>query len=149
MKRLLAFVMVAVMLFSVSIIAHAEEHEWMDGTAQVTMTYSVDSTYCLWIPETIDVNTGYTFTAEMLNIRETEQLTVRISNLNNGCLTFTNESGKDIQVQFNNGDVAAIFTDSLTSDITLFGQLSENSNMKAGDYTATAEFTMSLEARQN
>lgn len=64
----------------------------------------------------------------------------------------TNDSGNQIYMQLNGIDgynrVATFTSDSTTSPITIYGQVADISYAKAGTYTGTAEFSVSLGIRE-
>ena len=55
MKKLLAFTLCFIMVLSCSIPAFAAELPYNESTGQSTVTYQVDSSFCVIIPETVDV----------------------------------------------------------------------------------------------
>lgn len=152
-KKVFALVLALTMILGLNTTVFASEL-WEDGqSASSTVTYYVDSSYSIYIPETIDLGEGYTFQASYLNITDNQQVNVSITNLTSaGYLEMTNDSGNQIYMQLNGiGDynrVATFTSDSTTSPITIYGQVSENSYAKAGTYTGTAEFSVSLGIRE-
>lgn len=143
MKRLISIALALLMLCAASVTIYAEANNW-GGSAPAG--YTVMSDYAINIPEYIDLNMEYRFTAEYLNIRADEQVDVYITNLENGCLTMTDGNGKTASVRIagTQDDRIAIFTDYLESIVGFWG---EGDNLKAGDYSGTVEFTFQLSAR--
>lgn len=152
-KKIFALVLALTMVLGLNTTVFASEL-WEDGqSASSTVTYYVDSSYSIYIPETIDLGEGYTFQASYLNITDNQQVNVSITNLTSaGYLEMTSDSGNQIYMQLNGiGDynrVATFTSDSTTSPITIYGQVAENSYAKAGTYTGTAEFSVSLGIRE-
>jgi spore coat protein U-like protein len=147
MKKLIAFVLAALMLTLSALPVFAEESSSWGGTCAVN--YFVESQYSIWIPEEINLNETYTFEAEFLNITPEEQVNVDCINLSNGTITLSNGNGKSIAVEVYNGrgdTRLAEFTDSMTSNISFWGNLQEGG--RAGYYTGVLEFSISLGARE-
>ena len=82
MKKLLAFTLCFVMVLSCSISAFAAELPYNEATGQSTVTYQVDSSFCVIIPETVDAFNGFQLTASNMNITESEQVNVSVNGEN-------------------------------------------------------------------
>ncbi len=142
----------------------AADSQVFQGTGTSTITYWEQSTYCVLIPEYIDMNAGlYTFQAEHLNIAEVEKVYVTVTNLNeNNRLLFTHESGeytltKNLEIYPSNESesvpsymppncVGYFSGDDTTSKIS-FGlsfDSYEYTRIRAGMYSATVEFCVDL-----
>lgn len=158
MKKLLSVLITTVLLLSLpSVTAYADDKQVSEGTASATMTYRVQSNYCILIPETIDADFGqYTFQAEYLNIADGEKVFVTVTNTDdNGRILFTHENGvntlkKNIisygSVNLPNNCVGCFYGDDVTSKIS-FGVSDENFDydyVKAGMYSAIVEFNVYL-----
>lgn len=148
-KKFLALALILVMAFGLNTTVFASELFEDGQSASSTVTYYVDSSYSIYIPETIDLRNGYTFTANYLNITDSQQINVTFSNLDSlGYLEMTGESGDTINMQFNglgeHNRVATFTSGNTTSPIKFYGQVADNSYAKAGTYTGTAEFTVNL-----
>lgn len=147
MKKIIAFLLCMVIALSMSVTAFAETSNSWGGSSAVT--YEIESSYSIYIPEEINLNTGYTFTAEMLNITDNLQVNVSATNLNpQGKLEVQNEKGETIALTLQNAINGRIgkFTDSTTSDITFIASADEGG--KAGKYTGTIEFVFDISSRE-
>jgi len=154
MKRIITTLLLITLLFNTFTMVNAENIS--EGGTTTQMTYRVDGSYMIYIPEMIDITFDYYFEAAELNISDIHQVNVRIVNLENDVLTFKDSKDNDLPVQIinsNTGSViannenVAVFTTSTTSDFGIRGQIDDLS-AKAGDYTATAEFWIELGARE-
>ena len=143
MKRFLSIALALLMLCASSVTIYADANNW-GGSAPAG--YMVMSDYAINIPEYIDLNMEYRFTAEYLNIRPDEQVDVCITNLTEGRLPMTDGNGNTayIRIAGTEDDRIAIFRDNLESDIGFWG---EGENLRAGDYSGTVEFTFQLSPR--
>lgn len=143
MKRLITIALALLMLCAASVTIYAEANNW-GGSAPAG--YMVMSDYAINIPEFIDLNQEYRFTADYLNIRPDEQVDVCVTNLTGGCLTMTDGNGRTASVRIAGvqGDKIAIFTDYLESIIGFWGEVD---TPRAGEYTGTVEFTFQLSPR--
>lgn len=143
MKRIMSIVLALLLLTMASGTIYADANNW-GGSAPAG--YMVMSDYAINIPEYIDLNQEYRFTADYLNIRPDEQVDVCVTNLTGGCLTMTDGNGRTASVRLVGieDDRIAIFRDSYTSDIGFFG---ESETAKAGDYSGIVEFTFMLSPR--
>lgn len=92
MKKLLAFTLCFVMVLSCSIPAFAAELPYNKATGQSTVTYQVDSSFCVIIPETVDAFNGFQLTASNMNITEAEQVNVSVNGENS--IPMTNDEGE-------------------------------------------------------
>lgn len=123
----------------------------MDGeTANVPVTYDNQSTFCVNIPESIDLSNsdGYTFTADFMYLTETQKVCIYAPT---GGVTMTNEFGVTGK--------ATLFTNDAGSDCVatfLRQQTSASSpmytmfdGMDAGHYEGIATFTIRLEPYNN
>lgn len=118
-------------------------------TASSTVTYQVNSNYCITIPETIDAFNGFELTADYMNIKEDEQVNVSICGDN--LIGMTNEYGDSFDLMLNtigNGRVAKFVKNQTTSD-TISGYPKEMGMFPAGTYTGTVVFVVSLEEKDN
>ena len=151
MKRLICFVMCAALILSMSISASADESVSTDlQTASSTITYTADSTFIINIPETIDANTGYTFTASEINLEDNLRVAVYcMTTEQNGYITMTSASGNTFNMELTGGygDLMAVFdNDNLESPYIIHGQPA-GETPRAGQYTGTAVFQIRLEVK--
>ena len=164
-KRLFIFLIVLCLLsISYPITVSAGDLQVYQGTGTCTMTFVEQSSYCILIPEYIDMNAGlYTFKAENINIADNEKVYVTVTNLDgNNRLLFTHESGeytltKNFEVfpsanhdtlpeYLPNNCVGYFSGDDKTSFINfrLGSESFDYSRIKAGMYSATVEFSVDL-----
>ncbi len=167
MKKIIAIVLTLAMLACVPISASASEEDQFltaDSSATSIITYTHPSEYIVRIPYVMDFNTEYTLDAEVMNILPEEYVVVNISNLNsNNNLVFThthelihNCTFEATPVQCDNG-ISFIGYEISESTVALFqigvqpSFLSFHfeiatpySEVAAGTYNATAEFTVSI-----
>lgn len=151
MKKLIAILLCCALMLSMSITAFAEDISGDHQSGTSAITYHVDSSFIVNIPETIDANTDYTFTASEINVESDLAVNVYCTNLyNGGYITMTNASGDSFNLTFSGMEaenrVAHFDNDNLQSTITIIGQPIEG-DVKAGDYTGTAEFEVRLELK--
>ena len=73
MKKIIALCLSVMLILSISTTAFASDLSESGGTATASISYVVNSTYCVNIPETIDASTEYTFTASSMNIQVNQQ----------------------------------------------------------------------------
>ena len=83
MKKFLAIVLSVVLVLSMSVTAFATELNVGNQTGQSTLSFTEPSTYPVIIPDTIYVSpeTSLEFETTFLNIQDTEQLVIRLNNL--------------------------------------------------------------------
>lgn len=151
-KKILCFALSAIMMLSMSMTAFADDATISEGSsAPSTVTYSVDSQYMVIIPETIDATVGgdITFRASLMNLLDGQQVNVYCPTLANGqYLNLYNSKGESITMTFNGmrGDacVASFQNGATTSDFTVSPYVSADM-AKAGDYSGTLEFTVSIQ----
>ena len=124
-----------------------------DGMASTTITYTVPSQFCVYIPETIDMTTdSYTFTASIMDIADNERVDVRITNLDGSSFNMSNPNGATASASFirndtnevlsNNDQVAQFSNGSLESYYSI--SLTNVNAYNAGTYSGIAEFSVSL-----
>lgn len=148
MKKVLVAFLSLVLVIASGTNVYASDSYLMENGATATseFEYYVDSYFSVVVPERISIVDGYTFHADYMNILPTQQVNITVTNLVNGRLQMTNESGDTLGLMFNNapnGDRVAEFTsDSLVSKLTIYGQCDDMP--RAGFYTGTAEFVISL-----
>ncbi len=159
MKRFIAIVLSLALTCVMGTTAFAAEitDDSEMNAAQSEIVYNLDTSYCIMIPEQIDTSTGsYTFEAGYINVSEAEQVTVRMSGVNEvSCLSLHNENGDELRcgVSYNNSAIAhnyvvAEFTDSVMAN----GALQINPQIygtahRTGAYSGIFEFTVSVEPR--
>lgn len=165
MKKFLCLIIAMLLVISsITVTAFAEDTQVSnDGTAYSVLEFRQPCAYCVLIPESIDLSdgTGYRFNAAEMNLDDDTKLAVMITNLTDGKLQFAHENGKyyvskRIFGELANGEtpidgvapdncVAYFVRDNCMSKyIMRIG--SENYDydnvVKAGKYSATAEFTI-------
>ena len=154
MKKILAFVLSVVLILSMSVTAFATELNIGNQTGQSTLSFTEPSAYTVIIPDTIYVNSGATleFETTFLNIQQTEQLIIRVNNLDeNDMITLSNEFGNTINVYFelnNNADVCYRVNPDSTVEFAASMQIQHTELINpAGEYTGVAEFVVSVEPK--
>lgn len=124
-------------------------------TATIEIIYHQPSTYTILIPATIDFSDGasYTFTAASLNICDNQAVVVNAVGLGTGNKISLSSGNKVITKEFMHSDssfsvnenCAAVFTgDDLNSQISFWLNDDPESFAKAGLYTGTIEFEISV-----
>lgn len=153
MKKIIAFVLSVVMVMSMSVTAFAADLELSyDGaTGQSTISYTEQSYYVVIIPEVIYLDNPYQFTAIHMNIKDTEEVVIRFTNLDdNDMMTLTNADGETVSLAItglrDDYDTCAAFRDDeLISSFSISAHtVSTTGDIDAGEYTGTAEFIVSL-----
>lgn len=147
MKRIISLSVCIMLLLSMSVPAFAESYlSEFENQGSTTIEYNVDSTYLINIPESIDANQEYTFTATYINILQSQQVNVYLTE---PTIEMTNESGDTLNLTFNgmgaNYCIASFTKGNNTSSITIFGTLAIDEPIpQAGHYTGIAEFNVSI-----
>ena len=144
MKKILAFTLCFVMVLSCSISAFAAELPYNEATGQSTVTYQVDSSFCVIIPETVDAFNGFQLTASNMNITESEQVNVSVNGENR--IPMTNDEGDTFNLRLNVNDsdhVAEFVKNQTTSEFIVTGPI-DGEMPAAGYYTGTVEFIVEL-----
>jgi len=158
MKKLISLILATILLLSISCVtAHAEDSQVYEGSASTTITYRVQSSYCILIPEYIDADCGqYTFQADYLNVANGERVFVVVSNVDeNGRILFTHDNGENTLKKniVTSGDtdvpqycVGCFYGEDTNSKISFcVGEENyEADYLKAGNYSATVEFSVYL-----
>lgn len=143
-KRILGTMMaISVMVGSVMPVSAAQLHT--DGeTANVQLSYDNQSTFCINIPESIDLNNpdGYTFTADYVNITDTEEVCVSIPD---EAIQMTNEWGANGMVRFTTNSVKFL-RDQTTAETPVYAMFD---GLSAGHFEGTATFMIQLKQRSN
>lgn len=138
-KKVLGSVLVLSLLVgSVMPVSAGQLHT--DGeTASVNLSYDNQSTFCINIPESINLNDagGYTFTADYVNITDSEEVCVMIPE---DAVPMTNEWGANGTVRFTTNCVK--FTrDQRTAETPVYAMFD---GLAAGHFEGTATFTIQL-----
>lgn len=146
MKKILACLLSFTLLAGSSMSVFAQETT-NDSWMEVPATYQIQSSYSIYIPESIDfTDMGYQFTAENVNILESQVVyivpfsrTCEMTNASGatGTLHITSDDSEGVGrvAVFNNGDT--------TSSITMSGYL--EGATAAGQYTGTVQFQIFVE----
>lgn len=143
MKKILSIILAFAMVGCMSIPAFAASST--NGEGSFNVNYSIQSSYSILIPEEVTLNQQNYMTAELLNITQSEQLKVHVTNLNaNKKLELTDEYGNTLEVSISNDGHIATFTDNMTSDIAYWAM---DEGGKAGYYTGVIEFTIEVAPR--
>ena len=145
MKKLLSLLAVSSMMAFAIVGVHAEDTEITgDGGAQATVTKTNGSNYSVLIPKAIDLGTAssQTFTVQAKgNIDPTQTLSVTIGETI--AMTRSNDAS------YNGNATAELEAEwvgnALTSEYTSKNGTITFNETKAGTYTGTAEFTVSLQ----
>ena len=149
MKKIISIIMVVGLIAAIGVPAVSAD-SFNGGTA--TITYKEPDTYCVLIPETIDMD---------MNLAEGDEVFVTIGGLiDEGYFPLTHENGVDTakkKIYYDYSSVSSekrelfppycvgYFTDGDTVSKTGFMMINDNeSHFKAGNYTGTAEFTVEL-----
>lgn len=159
MKRFVSMMLSVIMLLSFTMTAFADtEISSFDGTdsATTSITYSVGSSYVVYIPEIIEADgSNYYFTASYMDLREDEYVVISISGLeSDGSLTLTSSKAGRIIVNATvpgsyditeSSEAVAMFYDGQTrTDTSLQFYVSSMEDVYAGDYSATVTFDVAL-----
>ena len=117
-----------------------------DGaTADVQVEYDNPSTFCVNIPESINLNNldGYRFTATMMNLTESEKVCIYAPE---EVVQMTNEMGAVGTAHLYSNDsnaVATFMSGQVESSNVMYNMFD---GLSAGHYTGTATFTIRLES---
>lgn len=152
-KKLLSFVLAAIMLLSSSTVVFAEDYtevnEWQE-TASSQVNYNVQSSYSVKIPAVINDITysGYSFEATSMNLLDTQVVYVRCE----GNVNMTNDRGDTFELKLydqanDSNTVARFYDEETTSSIVMLGRPVNMGTLRAGYYTGTATFRVSLEEK--
>lgn len=143
-KKLIGTVMaLSVLVGSVMPVSASQLHT--DGeTANVQLSYDNQSTFCINIPESINLNNagGYTFTADYVNITDSEEVCIKMPE---EAVPMTNEWGATGSVRFTSENVK-FFRDQTTAENPVYAMFD---GLSAGHYTGTATFTVQLQPKSN
>lgn len=160
MKKFISLALALIMTCTLGTTAFAAEitNDTEQQSAQSEIVYNLDTSYCIMIPEQIDLTLGsYTFEAGYINLSETEQVAVRMSGVDEvSFLSLHNEKGDELKcgVSYDGSSIAhnyvvAVFTDSVTANgaLQINPQVYGTAN-RTGQYSGTFEFTVSVEDRK-
>lgn len=141
MKKLFASILSFILLLgsSMSVLAQETTNDtWME----IPATYQIQSSYSIYIPESIDfTDMGYSFSAESVNILDSQIVYIVPYNTT---VEMTNDSGLTgtLHIQTDDpsglGRVAVFENGNLTSDIRMSGSF--EGATAAGEYRGTAQF---------
>lgn len=142
-KKLIGTVMaLSVLVSSVMPVSASQLHT--DGeTANVQLTYDNQSTFCINIQESINLNDagGYTFTADYVNITDYEEVCIKMPE----SVQMTNDWGATGSVMFTTESVKFL-RDQTTAENPVYAMFD---GLSAGHYTGTATFTVQLQPKSN
>lgn len=159
MKKIISVIMVICLMTIISISAVSAD-SFNGGTT--TITYREPDSYCVLIPETIDMTfEDYHFQALEMNLAEGDEVFITIGGLGeNDYFPLTHENGVDTakkKIYYDYGSLSSnkiemlplycvgYFTDGDTVSQIGFMMVNDSeSHFKAGNYTGTAEFTVEL-----
>lgn len=145
-KKLIGIMAAIVLLVGSSMPVHADMEISQDGQrAEVYVEYDNPSTFCVNIPEPINLNNnnGYKFTASLMNITDSERVCVYVQD---EPITMQNEIGATGTARLYGSDgglVVANFLRGQTESNTKMYSSFEGST--AGHYNGTVTFTIRLE----
>lgn len=145
MRKLLSITLCIAMLLTCSVTAFAADLPHDGATGQSTVTYEVDSSFCVVIPETVDAFNGFQLSASYMRITDAEQVNVSVNGENS--ILMTNDEGDtfDLMLSLNDRDhVAEFIKNQTTSDFIVTGQPVGGDMPAAGSYTGTVEFVVNL-----
>jgi uncharacterized protein YxeA len=159
MKKIISLIMVVCLMATIGM-ATASADSVNGGTT--TITYKEPDTYCVLIPETIDMTFyNYRFQATDMNLAEGDEVFVTMGGLDeNNYFPLTHENGVDTarkKVYYDYGSIptdrldmlpaycVGYFSDEDTISRMGFMMINDGDmHFKAGNYTGTAEFTVEL-----
>lgn len=145
MRKLLSITLCIAMLLTCSVTAFAADLPHDGATGQSTVTYEVDSSFCVVIPETVDAFNGFQLSASYMRITDAEQVNVSVNGENS--ILMTNDEGDtfNLMLSLNDRDhVAEFIKNQTTSDFIVTGQPVGGDMPAAGSYTGTVEFVVNL-----
>lgn len=146
MKKRLVGMMMAFSLLVGSVMSVSAAELTQDGaTADVQVEYDNPSTFCVNIPESINLNNldGYRFTATMMNLTESEKVCIYAPE---EVVQMTNEMGAVGTAHLYSNDsnaVATFMSGQVESSNVMYNMFD---GLSAGHYTGTATFTIRLES---
>ncbi len=158
MKKFVAIVMALALVCSLGTTAFAAEitQDSEQNSSQAEIVYNLETSYCVWIPETLEASAGpYTFMASQMNLDDDEQVTIRLSGIDEYSYIYlqgTNGDTLQCVVEYDHmligtWETVAEFTDSLTANGQLVIRPSTNSAHRTGYYSGTFEFVVSVDER--
>lgn len=142
-KKIIGMLMACTMLASTSMSVSASQAHYDGETANVPISYDNQSSFCVNLPENIDLNNpeGYTFTADYVYITDSQALCVFAPEES---IQMTNEWGATgtVKLHNNNGNcVAKFLRNETTSQTPMYAMFD---GQEAGHYEGTATFTIQL-----
>lgn len=152
-KKLLSFVLAAILVLSSSTVAFAEDYTEVNEfqqTASSEVNYSVQSSYSVKIPAVINdiAFSGYSFEASNMNLLDTEVVYITCE----GNVNMANDRGDTFELMLydssNESNIVARFYDQeTTSPIVMLGRPVSMGTLRSGYYTGQALFKVSLEEK--
>ena len=148
MKNRILLLLMVLSLLAVSAPCYATQIHSESETAQSTVYYTVESSFCVVIPTAIYGDTAFQMTADYINILNSQQVNVYLNGENR--IPLTNENGDTMNIMFvvdgtETARLASFATGQLESGIYVSCQPCFDSTPKAGNYSGTAEFIVRLE----
>lgn len=159
MKKIISIIVAICLMATIGVTA-ASADSVNGGTT--TITYREPDSYCVLIPETIDMTfDDYHFQALDMNLAEGDEVFVTMGGLSeDNYFSLTHENGVDTarkQMYYDYGSIPSnkrdsfphycvgYFTDGdMVSQMGFMMLNDSESHFKAGNYTGTAEFTVEL-----
>ena len=148
MKQMLSIFCAIVLLIAPTNVYASEIYG--DGSATTTVTAHVDSQYCVLIPETIVADgTPYYFTASLMDLAQGDTVNISCSGFDGSRLPMSggNEGAYALfesdDTAISNDIIFATFEDGQTTVTNGLRATLQEAN-KAGDYTGTITFNISL-----
>lgn len=150
MKRFFSLIAAILMVFAMAVGALADSPVSEEySLTRCEVTYRHPSSFCIIIPETIDLSQPLQLRAEYVDITADEVVNVYCDILGAGGIRMTGEHGDTIQVGFSNTRNETCVASSLdmeyTSAFQVYGYVLDGSIPRAGQYTGVADFTIRIE----
>lgn len=141
-KKIIGIIMAFSVLAGSTMPVSASQAHYDGEAVNVPITYDNQSTFCVNIPESIDLNNsdGYTFTADYVNITDSQALCIFAPE----SIQMTNEWGATGSVKLFSNDgnyVAKFLRDETTSQTPMYAMFD---GQAAGHFEGTATFTIQL-----